>query len=40
MIEKYNEIYLISWYLGLKYEEIVKMADFEKKWLVEQLKNK
>lgn len=39
MIEKYNETFLLSWYLGLKYEEIEKMAVFEKKCYIEQLKN-
>ena len=38
MKQIYNEIFLLSWYLGLKYEEVVKMAVFERKSLIEQLK--
>lgn len=38
MIEKYNEIFLLSSYLLLPYEETVKMADFERKQLIETLK--
>lgn len=38
MIEKYNEIFLLSSYLLLPYEEIVKMADFEKNQLIKTLK--
>ena len=40
MIEKYNQIFLLSWYLGLKYEKVVKMVDFERNWLIQELKNK
>ena len=38
MIEKYNKIFLLSSYLLLPYEEIVKMADFQKNQLIETLK--
>ncbi len=38
MVEKYNENFLLMWYLRLSFTDVQSMANKTKKFLIEQIK--